>query len=113
MSIDWTHKKVSIQDIRKVKKFYILSIDDKKITSPLFVDHSIFEGRVNSFYLKDNYDFSREDILKVKWNLVITQGFFYKTEKDGGEFERVDKDKDKFYVSFLEIDGILGTHVPR
>jgi len=112
MSIDWTHKKVSIIDIRKVKKFYLLSIDDKKITSPLFVDHNIFEGRINSFYLKDNYEFSREDVLKIKWNMLITQGFFYKYEKDG-EFEQIMKDKDKFYISFLEIDGVLGNYVPR
>lgn len=110
MSIEWTHKKVSIKDIRKVKKFYILHVDDKQITSPLFVDHTIFEGRMKSFYLTDNPVFDRSQVLDVKWNMVINKGFFYKIEKD--DHEKIDKDPEKFYISFLEIEGPLGNHVP-
>jgi len=111
MSIEWTHKKVSITDIRKVKKFYILIIDDKEINSPLFVDHNIFESRVNSYYLTDNNSIARSQVLEIKWNMIINKGFFYKIDRENNE-EKILKDNDKFYISFLEIDGPLGTHVP-
>jgi len=118
MNIDWTHKDVKIEDIRKVRKFYVISINDRKITSPLFVQHDIFEGRVDSFYLR-GYDvdtgrgkknsMTREEVLNVKWNMVINQGYFIKIVD--GRQEKVHKDPDKFYISFLEIAGPLGNHV--
>lgn len=111
MSIDWTHKQVDINDIRKVKKFYILNVDDSLVQGPLFVDHTIFEGRMKSFYLRDIPEFEREEVLNVKWNMVINKGFFYKIEKNG-ENEKIPKEIDKYYISFLEIDGPLGNHVP-
>ena len=110
MNIEWTHRKVRVTDVRKVRKFYILSIDDPKITSPLFVDIDIFEGRVRSYYLKESDSISREDILNVEWNMVINQGFFIKTDENKKP-TKVYKTDDKFYVSFLEIDGPLGTHI--
>jgi hypothetical protein len=119
MNIDWTHKGVKITDIRKVRKFYVISIDDKKITSPLFVDHSIFEGRVNSYYLRgfnDSRDRSlsfpdmtRDEVMNIKWNMVINKGYFIKLI-DGRE-EEVHKDHDKYYTSFIEIEGTLGNNV--
>jgi len=115
MNIEWTHKAVKITDIRKVRKFYVLSIDDKKIPSPLFVDHSIFEGRVNSYYLRGfdnlnkNYNIAREEVTGVKWNLVINKGFYIKM--NSGVPDKIKKDEDKFYISFLEIDGALGQHI--
>lgn len=111
MSIEWTHKEVEIKDIRKVKKFYVLNVDDEEITSPLFVDHNIFDGRMKSFYLKDIVEFSREEVLNVKWNMVITKGYFWKIDKENKE-EKIEKDSEKFYISFLEIEGPLGNHVP-
>ena len=113
MNIDWTHKGVKITDVRKVRKFYVLSVDDRKIDSPLFVDHNIFEGRLNSYYLKDTHSaggYDREQVINVKWNMVITKGHFIKYNQDN-EIETVNKDPDKFYISFLEIDGPLGTHI--
>lgn len=109
--MEWTHKKVSIKDIRKVKKFYVLDIGEKEITSPLFVDHTIFEGRMKSFYLRNESYFTRDEVTNVKWNMVINKGFFYKIEKDS-EHEKVSKDPEKHYISFLEIEGPLGNHVP-
>ena len=114
MGIVWTHKQVAIKDIRKVRKFYILSIDG--LENPIFVDQSIFEGRVNSYYLRDsttNQSIQRDEVLKVKWNLVITKGFFYKIDDRGNGPGKIDKDPDKYYISFLEIDGPLGTYVPQ
>lgn len=118
--IKWTHKEVSIKDIRRVRKFYILSIDlpgeNHDISTPIFVDQSIFEGRMSSYYLRDNYETNnvkRHEVLDVKWNMVIEKGFFYKIDRDADEPEKVYKDPEKFYISFLEIDGPLGTHVPN
>jgi hypothetical protein len=111
--IEWTHTGVKINDVRKVKNFYVISVDKKEITSTIFVDINIFEGRLKSYYLKDNMDdISRQEVLGVKWNMVINKGYFIKYGKDG-ETERIDKSADKFYISFLEIDGPLGIHVPK
>ena len=112
MKIDWTHSQVTINDIRKVRKFYILSVNN--ISNPIFVDQNIFEGRINSYYLRDYTSaFKREEVLNVKWNMVIEKGFFYKLERDSKEPEKIYKDPEKYYISFLEIDGPLGTHVPN
>lgn len=117
MNIEWTHKGVAITDIRKVKKFYVISINDKKITTPLFVDHGIFDGRLKSYYLNDSESpmtapvtFTREQVLNVRWNMVISKGFFMKYTNNTS-YEKVYKDEDKFYISFLEIDGPLGMHI--
>lgn len=126
MNIEWTHKELQITDIRKVRKFYVISVDDKKINNPLFVDHSIFEGRVNSYYLrgfKNSYDIKnyssvhnepeeikREEVINVKWNMAIYKGFFIKYNANN-EAEKIYKDQDKFYISFLEIAGPLGSHI--
>ena len=110
--VQWTHKQVSIKDIRKVKKFYILSIEE--IENPIFVDQTIFESRIGSYYLRDvvlTSSVKRKEVLNVKWNMVITKGFFYKTYVDSPA-EKVFKDSEKHYISFLEIDGPLGTYVP-
>ena len=112
-NINWTHEGIQLTDIRKVKKFYILSVNDKKIKSPLFVDHNIFDARLKSYFLTDRIDdcrISRADVLTLKWNMVITQGYFLKYDAVGGTQE-VYKDPDKFYISFLEIDGPLGHHI--
>ena len=111
--IEWTHTGVKINDVRKVKNFYVISVDDKKVTSTIFVDHNIFEGRLKSYYLRDNMDnISRQEVIGIKWNMVMNKGFFIKYNRDGEE-EKTLKDPDKFYISFLEIDGPLGTHVPK
>jgi len=117
MNLDWTHKSVTIDDIRKVRKFYILSINN--IDNPIFVDQSIFEGRMASYYLRNTNDlrtplFEREEVLGVDWNMVITKGFFYKLDRDAEEsMQKIEKDADKYYISFLEINGPLGMHVPN
>jgi hypothetical protein len=118
MNIEWTHKDIKITDIRKVKKFYVISIDDAEVTSPLFVDHDIFERRVNSYYLRGYssggsekyYDLTRFEVINVDWNMVITKGYFMKLN-ERGEPEKIEKNSNKYYISFLEIAGPLGAHV--
>ena len=108
--MEWTHTKVMVKDVRKVNNFYILDINKKDITSPLFVSTQIFEARLNSYYL-NNSRFTRDEVMGVQWNMVISQGGFYKINKNGDE-EKTEKDPDRFYISFLDIAGPLGNHLP-
>jgi len=104
---DWTHKDVTITDIRKIQGLYIISIDEKKITPPLLVNERIFNERLKNYFLKEAHRVPREDILKVKWNMYITQGYYIKLAN--GEVQQFDMEPDKFYVSYLEIAGPLAT----
>jgi hypothetical protein len=104
--IDWTHKNIAIEDIRKLNKLYIIkvvAIPD----APLFVKDNIFEERIKSYFLKE-VSISREVILGLSWNMYITKGHYIKiNERD--EVEQFNRDPEKWYVSFLEIAGPLGT----
>lgn len=108
---DWTHRHLRIEDIRKLNKLYVIKIFDstvqEQIESPLFVKDTIFEERIRSYFLKDISLISREDILSVRWNMYITQGFYIKIN-DSGVIEKFYHDQNKWYVSYLEIDGPLG-----
>jgi len=113
--LDWTHKDLSITDIRKLNELYVIkvalplySIEEKEIQSSLFVNEQIFEERLKSYFLKDNVaSISREDILNIHWNMYITKGYYIKL-KDGEITER-HQDPNKYYVSYLEIAGPLGS----
>lgn len=118
---DWTHKGVSITDIRKLHEFYIftISFDEEnsfedenyrkaeKIDTPLTVKHNIFEDRLKPYFFKDGYRVTRSEIMGVKWNMYVTKGYYIKISR--GEIRKYQQDPDKYYVSFLEIDGPLGT----
>lgn len=104
--LDWTHKEVSITDIRKINKLYILSIDDKKVIPPLLVNERIFNDRLKLYFLKNPENVSRDEILGVKWNMYITKGFYIKF-KNENEMKECEMDPEKFYVSYLEISGPL------
>lgn len=115
---DWTHKEVRILDIRKLSEYYIFIIaqEDSPIKvnvigegyyTPLLVKDKIFDERLKTYFLKDAHRVTRDEILDVKWNLFITQGYYIKIIK--GEIQKFPMDKDKCYVSYLEIAGSLGT----
>ena len=107
-TLDWTHTGVAITDIRKIKNFYMISIDEKKITSPLMVDEKIFNERLRLYFLKDAYRVPREDILSVKWNLYISKGHYIKIYAED-DIKTIEKDPERYYVSYLEIMGPLAT----
>ena len=111
-NIDWTHSNIYIKDLRKLNKLYVIKISDPnssvQIESPLFIKDTIFEERLKSYFLKDTNNISREEILKVKWNMYITKGYFIKIDENG-DIEKINRDLDKWYISFLEIEGPLGT----
>lgn len=104
---NWTHSNVAIVDIRKLNKLYAIKIND--VTPTLFVKDTIFDERLKSYFLKDNI--TRDEILGVKWNMFITQGYYVKINASGEieKFGQRPTEKDKWFVSYLEIDGPLGT----
>lgn len=108
--IDWNYPKATISDIRKLNKLYVIKIADDSMP-PLFVKDTIFEERLKSYYLQDITQLSRFDILGLKWNLLLTKGYYIKVGIDGEaqKYGQRIEDKDKWFVSYLEIDGPLGT----
>ena len=108
---DWTHKDVKITDIRKLSEFYIVypdffTIDG--ISGALLVKSNIFEERLKTYFLKDANRVSREEILNARWNMFITKGYYIKIQSNGMA-QKFDMDPSKYYVSYLEISGPLGT----
>lgn len=103
--MNWTHEGVSISDIRKLPNFYTFTI--KNLPFVLTVKKEIFNDRLTSFFIKPIDEISREDILAVRWNMYITQGYYVKIKKEGDEFKIVkyERDPSEYYVSYLEING--------
>ena len=123
--IDWTHTDIKITDIRKLSEFYIFTVghtDDfsqlglpqahpskgEEVPAPLMVKDKIFEERLKPYFLKDAYKVTREEILKVRWNMYITKGHYIKLGR-GNVAQEYQMDSEKYYVSYLEIAGPLGT----
>ena len=107
--MDWTHSNVAITDIRKVQNLFILTIQDKDIKTPLLVNEKIFNERLKSYFLKDSYKVTREEILSQNWNFYITKGHYIKIQTENGEIKKFDMDENKYYVSYLEVCGPLAT----
>lgn len=112
-NLDWTHKIIHISDIRKLNKLYVFKLYPSSSSTEipdtsLFVKDTIFEERVKSYFLRDMSRITREDIFKVSWNMYITKGYYIKIDESGKPI-RYDIDPEKWYVSYLEIDGPLGS----
>ena len=120
-NVDWTHTNIMIDDIRKLSKFYVISVFDpenvkttKEINSPLYIKDVIFEDRLKSYFFKnifeDTPEITKEQIMDVKWNMYITKGYYVKIA-DNGSIVKFDhyNDNEKWYVSYLEIAGPLGS----
>jgi hypothetical protein len=106
---DWTNKEVKITDIRKLSEFYIFTIDTGEV-GPLLVKSNIFEERLKTYFLKEAHRVTREEILGVRWNMYITRGRYIKIQSPEA-FQIFEMDPNKYYVSYLEISGPLGTIV--
>ena len=111
-NLDWTHKDVQITDIRKLKELYAISLNINEKIIQVFVNSKIFESRLRSYYLTEDISFlSREDILKLHWNVYLTAGYFIKIDENS-EIEQHyngENNLDKWYISYLEIAGDLAT----
>jgi len=109
-NLDWTHILVQTSDIRLLNKLYALYIHiDGKNTQgfTVFVNKDIFEDRLNSYFLGKSYD--RNDVLNLEWNMFLTRGYFVKIGEDGHIDKYDQEDKNKYFISFLEVSGNLGT----
>jgi len=104
-SLGWTHKSVTIHDIRLFYKLYVIYTNAMRIESPLFINKNIFEDRLNSYFLGKVC--TREEILSLKWNMYITQDYYVKVD-GAGNINKIPGTKDKWYVSYLDIEGPLG-----
>jgi hypothetical protein len=105
-SLSWTHENLQIADIRKSKSLYVIKLDNKIFEHILFIEDKIFEERMASYFLDVNW--TRKDIFSVNWNFLITKGYFIKIKDNN--IEKIETQNcDKYYVSFLEIAGPLGT----
>ena len=104
---DWTNKEVKITDIRKLSEFYIFTIDTGEV-GPLLVKSNIFEERLKTYFLKEAHRVAREEILGVRWNMYITKNHYIKIDEKGG-IQEFSMDPNKYYVSYLEIAGSLGS----
>jgi hypothetical protein len=113
-NLDWTHTNVKIIDIRRLYRIYVISINKPdadpplELMTPLFVKDVILKERLESYFLKDMYKISREEILSVSWNMYITKGYYIKIN-ERGETEKFEHDLNKWYISYLEIAGLLGS----
>ena len=117
-------KYVKITDIRKLSEFYIFTVGISEgvdpmglptelpstgveIPDPLMVKDRIFEERLKPYFLKDAHRVTREEIKEVRWNMYISKGYYIKIAH--GEVKKYEMDPEKYYVSYLEISGPLGT----
>lgn len=108
---DWTHKEIKITDIRILSEFfYIFTVEG--IPGVLLVKRSIFDERIKCYFLnflnQTPNRVSREEILSVKWNMYITRGYYVKIQPEEN-FQIFEQDPNKYYVSYLDIAGPLGT----
>ena len=112
---DYTHKNKEIKDIRLKRgksrsggkdDFFALQVED--VEGTIFVNYNIFNDRIKSFFLGKNVeDLSRNEILDLKWNFVITKGSYMKIiSKD--HFEQVEGTPEKWYISILEVATPIG-----
>lgn len=107
---DWTHKNVRVKDIRKNDSMYILCLDIPNLDNPIVtILSNIFEEQLKTYFITSLENITRADILNLQWNMVLTQGYFIKLNKDGFVAKKEYKIPNKWYVSFLKVRGELST----
>jgi hypothetical protein len=105
---DYTHKNVKIKDIRlktgkNNDKFFSILVEG--IDNTLHISYDIFNERIKSFFLGKRIDeIDRSLLLTLNWNFIITQGYFYKVT-DKAFIKQESPNKNKFFVSILDIVG--------
>ena len=105
--LEWNVHNVQITDIRLLHKLYALNLFIGGEDVPVFINRNILEDRLDGYFLGGNY--TRDEVLLLRWNLYMTKGYFIKIDSSG-KIERFDQeDKSRYYVSFLEVGGPLGT----
>ena len=119
MSLDFTHFNLTIEDIKKVKPggrsssnapFY--KIKFKEFSKVVSVTAEIFEHRVCSHFMKSSMDLvHRDDLLKCKFNVQATEGYFLRLQDT--KLTKHSGKRDSTYVNFIDVAGaILSTEGP-
>jgi len=111
---NYTHEHIKIHDIRlkngkkQGERFFALIVEG--IQDTLYINYEILNDRVKSYFLgKSIEQIDRKELLALRWNFIITQGYFFKIA-DKKHFEvQHSNNKNKYFVSVVEIDGIFGT----
>ena len=99
--IEFTHNDLRITDIRLTSNgFYIIMFDHPHFSHETFFIPDVKFNRVlKQYFLNDNY--TRKDILDVKYNVNVTKGGFI---RDG---VRVPADPNKWYLNTISMVGNL------
>jgi len=107
---NYTHTDVRIKDIRLKKgknnkdDFFAIQISSPGI-NVVFVNYNIFNDRVKSFFLgKDVNEVPRNELLSLRWNFIITSGYYLKIVAKN-QFEKLPGTPEKQYVSVLDVAG--------
>jgi hypothetical protein len=108
--IPFTHKNLVISDIRKITKAnntyanldisYMIKFED--LAQTFYLPASVFESTIEKYLLTK--DFNRNDILNLKFNAVITPGYYIKYNSQLKEYSKVPGIYAVAYLNFLSID---------
>jgi len=108
--IPFTHKNLVISDIRKITKAnntyanldisYMIKFED--LAQTFYLPASVFESTIEKYLLTK--DFNRNDILNLKFNAVITPGYYIKYNSQLKEYSKVSGVYTTAYLNFLSID---------
>lgn len=107
--IPFTHKNLVISDIRKISKAnsnyanldvsYMIKFED--LAQTFYLPASVFESTIEKYLLTK--DFNRDDILNLKFNAVITPGYYIKYNSQLKEYSKVPGIYTTAYLNFLSI----------
>ena len=108
--IPFTHKNLVISDIRKITKAnntyanldvsYMIKFED--LAQTFYLPASVFESTIEKYLLTK--DFNIDDILNLKFNAVITPGYYIKYNSQLKEYSKVSGIYTTAYLNFLSID---------
>jgi hypothetical protein len=108
--IPFTHKNLVISDIRKITKAnntyanldvsYMIKFEE--LAQTFYLPASVFESTIEKYLLTK--DFNRNDILNLKFNAVITPGYYIKYNSQLKEYSKVLGVYTTAYLNFLSID---------
>ena len=119
--INWTNKNIKFRDIRLQKDFYIITLlnesnsldelDDSKKCELIKVkiNSNILNARINEYFFNQPDKITRDNILNLRWNLVLTKGYFYKV--NNSEIQTIHKDPDEWYISLLDINSLYSENL--
>jgi hypothetical protein len=103
MNIDFTHKGLTIQDIKKIKTNDFYKIKFKELDEVLSVSANSLEPRLCAHFMKDSINFiSRNDILSSKYNIHLTKGYYVRVE--GNKITTYPSKINRSYINFINID---------